>query len=128
MVSEAQKWFLGLVAKRRSVTPEEVPGLTDGRIYSGRRALELKLIDQIGGENEAISWLEEKRQIPANLSIIDWEKRADKGFSLFRILLRTVAAIAGFPASDLDTLFFRTNVLHAVQLDGFVSLWHPSKD
>ena len=34
-----------------------VPGLTDGRIYSGRQAVELKLVDEIGDERAAMTWL-----------------------------------------------------------------------
>ena len=51
MVGEAQKWFVDLVAKRRAIKPDQVPGLTDGRVFSGRQARRLKLIDQIGGED-----------------------------------------------------------------------------
>lgn len=128
MVSEAHKWFLDLVAKRRSITPVDVPGLAEGRIYSGRRALELELIDQIGGENEAVAWLEEKRQIPPDLTIIDWETNEGGGIGLWGAAFRTLAGIAGVPASGLNILFPPTEVLRAVQLDGFVSLWHPSRD
>ncbi len=45
MVQEAKVWFVDLVAKRRQIEPATVPGLTDGRIYSGRQALALKLVD-----------------------------------------------------------------------------------
>ena len=48
MVDDAMAWFLGLVSERRDIEPSSVPGLTDGRIYSGRQAVKLKLVDQIG--------------------------------------------------------------------------------
>ena len=35
-----------------------MPGLTDGRIYSGRQAVALKLVDAIGGEKAAVAWLQ----------------------------------------------------------------------
>ena len=50
MVQEAKVWFVDLVADRRKIEPSAVPGLTDGRIYSGRQAVEFKLVDQIGDE------------------------------------------------------------------------------
>ena len=128
MVSEAHKWFLDLVAKRRSVTPLDIPGLAEGRIYSGRHALKLKLIDQIGGEDEAVAWLEEKREIQPDLTIIDWETNDGSGIGLWSAALRTLAGIAGIPASGLNALFPPAKVLRAVQLDGLVSLWHPSRD
>ena len=36
-------------------TPPASPGLEQGRVFSGREAFALKLIDQIGGEPEAVS-------------------------------------------------------------------------
>ena len=64
MVQEAKVWFVDLVAERRKIDPASVPGLTDGRIYSGRQAVELKLVDQIGDEKAAKSWLQEERNVP----------------------------------------------------------------
>ncbi|MCG8649680.1 MAG: signal peptide peptidase SppA, partial [Pirellulales bacterium] len=38
MVADSERWFRELVASRRNVDPTAIPGLTDGRIYSGRQA------------------------------------------------------------------------------------------
>ena len=51
-MQEAKVWFVDLVAKRRKIEPASVPGLTDGRIYSGRQAVEFKLVDEIGDEKD----------------------------------------------------------------------------
>ena len=64
MVQEAKVWFVDLVSRApqdRAATP--FPGLTDGRIYSGRQAVELKLVDQIGDEKAAMSWLTKERNV-----------------------------------------------------------------
>ena len=45
-----------------------------------------------------------------------------------RAALRALAGIAGVPTSSLNALFPPTEALRAVQLDGLVSLWHPSRD
>ena len=45
MVAESQRWFVGLVSDRRKIDPASVPGLTQGRIFSGRQAVESKLVD-----------------------------------------------------------------------------------
>src|SRR6478735_12135902 len=58
MVQEAKVWFVDLVGKRRNIEPASVPGLTDGRIYSGRQAVAFKLVDEIGDEKEAKRWLQ----------------------------------------------------------------------
>lgn len=124
MVADAKEWFVNLVARSRSLDPNAIPGLTEGRIYSGRQAIELKLIDQIGGEDEAIAWLEEKRQVPKDLKVIDWEADESGGGSWLRGAVKSLLSKAGFSASILDLLLSPGNALERVQLDGLVSVWH----
>ena len=69
MVEDAKVWFVGLVKTRREIEPDSVPGLTDGRIYSGRQAVEYKLVDQIGDERAARAWLAKERGVPKGLRI-----------------------------------------------------------
>ena len=45
--------------------------LADGRILTGRRASQNKLIDAVGGEAEAIAWLETDKAIEADLPVVD---------------------------------------------------------
>ena len=52
------------------------PGLEQGRVFSGREALAHKLIDQIGGEAEAVKYLEEKRNVPKGLKVDRLEAEA----------------------------------------------------
>lgn len=124
MVDEAHEWFVALVAKRRAIDPKAVPGLTEGRIYSGRQALDLKLIDQIGGEEEAIEWLEEKRKVEKNLKVIDWESDEDSNASWLRGMAKTLASWTGIPLSTVESILGPGSVLERVQLDGLVSVWH----
>lgn len=128
MVSESQKWFVDLVAESRSLDPEAVPGLTEGRIYSGRQALELKLIDQIGGEDDAITWLEEKRQVPKDLKVIDWKPEYSDGLGWFGSAVRSLLSWAGLPASTLDAVLGPGNAWERVRLDGLVSVWHVQEN
>ena len=46
--------FLAVVAKGRNMTPEAVDEIAQGRVWTGTKALELGLVDQIGGLDEAI--------------------------------------------------------------------------
>jgi protease-4 len=123
MVLEAKSWFLGMVAKRRSIDPQSIPGLTDGRIYSGRQALKHKLIDQLGGEEDAVKWLEVKRQIPEDLKIIDWEIESSNSSGILSKAARSILSKAGLPATMLDAVLGPGNALERVQLDGLVSVW-----
>jgi len=52
-VEETYQAFLEHVATARKKTREEVHALGEGRVYSGRRALEVGLVDRLGGFEEA---------------------------------------------------------------------------
>jgi protease-4 len=124
MVAEAKDWFMGMVARRRSLDPSTVPGLTEGRIYSGRQALKHKLIDELGGEEEAVAWLEEKRQVQKDLKIIDWDVELSDNLGLFSKTARSILSGGGLPTTMLDAVLGTGNTLERVQLDGMVSVWH----
>ncbi len=57
MLEDEYNYFLSLVAKRRSMSLQEVKEKAEGKVYAGQQALKLSLVDQIGGEVEAINWL-----------------------------------------------------------------------
>lgn len=54
IVDEFYDQFIRDVLKRRSISENELRRLADGRIFSGRKALEHKLIDRIGTREEAV--------------------------------------------------------------------------
>ncbi len=123
MVQESKVWFVDLVGKRRNIEPASVPGLTDGRIYSGRQALALKLVDEIGDEKAAKTWLQEKRDVTPGLSIVDWKPKREDG-GLLSWLFGSVASAIGLPAQSILAVLGETS--SALKLDGLVSLWHPA--
>ena len=56
MISEdVYSQFIRDVAEGRGLKEEEVRKLAEGRIYTGRRAKELKLVDEMGGFHDAIA-------------------------------------------------------------------------
>ena len=123
MVQEAKTWFVNLVADRRKIDPSAVPGLTDGRIYSGRQAVEFKLVDQIGDERAATAWLSKERKVPSGLKIVDW-KPEEESSGLFGWFFRSMAALAGISAEKIVGVFGQ--VTATLKLDGLVSVWHPA--
>ncbi|MEM1022260.1 MAG: signal peptide peptidase SppA [Myxococcota bacterium] len=48
--------FLGVVARGRSMSKADVRKVAEGRVWSGRDALERNLVDELGGLDEAITW------------------------------------------------------------------------
>lgn len=125
MVAESQAWFLGLVRERRKISTAEVPGLEQGRVFSGREALTYKLVDAVGGEAEVVRYLEEVRKTPRNLRIVDWKPRRDSDFSLWRFSLSAIKGLFGWDA-DAAVLNMDGRISPYL-LDGLVSVWHPGE-
>lgn len=124
MVADAFDWFTNLVAERRKLPLAQVRLLADGRVYTGRQALSAKLIDAIGGEDVALTWLAANKSIPADLEIIDWSADDSLGPSDFGL----VTAKALLNALGLDGLAHGLDQAFAAsraRLDGLLSLWHP---
>jgi protease-4 len=124
MVQEAKVWFVDLVAKRRKIEPASVPGLTDGRIYSGRQAFELKLVDEIGDEKDAKRWLQKERAATPGLSVVEWKPKTESGGAL-SWLFGSIGSLLGISAANFASLFGQ--VSEGLRLDGLVSLWHPAE-
>lgn len=123
MVQEAKTWFVDLVEKRRKIQPASVPGLTEGRIYSGRQAVEFKLADQIGDEEAAMSWLRTERDVPAGLKIVEWKPKTESS-GLFGWLIRSMADAFGISTGTIAGLVGQA--VSTLKLDGLVSVWHPN--
>jgi len=123
MIQEGQRWFLGLVKARRKIDPATVPGLLQGRVYSGREALRLKLVDEIGGEDEVRAYLVKKHKLSASLKIVDWEPTKDLDWPFSNASANLlISAVAGWLRAG--TLKMRSTS----GLDGMVSVWHPVKN
>ena len=65
--------FKTMVKERRDLSNEELDVVSDGRIFTGVQAKDLKLIDNLGDEEEALSWLREKKNVPEKLKIKDFK-------------------------------------------------------
>ena len=125
MVAEGQTWFLGLVKARRGVDTAAIPGLEQGRVFSGREALTYKLVDEIGGEAEAVRWLKSQSGIQPNLRVIDWRPQSDNSFSLVRSVVGGLAGLWQGVANDGTILSPFDTIRSRLSLDGLVSVWQP---
>ena len=126
MVAESQRWFLNLVRTRRGIETKSVPGLEQGRVFSGRDALNHKLIDQIGGEPEVVKYLEDQRSVPKGLKIVDWKVSRDTSWSFVRLGTFALARLTGIQALE-DIARMSNDRLAGLQLDGLLSIWHGAE-
>jgi protease-4 len=60
------KGFVGKVAESRKSTPEKIHAVAQGRVWTGRQALEHGLVDALGGLDTAVAMAKEKAKIPAS--------------------------------------------------------------
>jgi protease-4 len=56
MVDEYYEQFIDVVAEGRGISKEEVRNLATGQLYSGTKARELGLVDELGDLDTAINW------------------------------------------------------------------------
>jgi protease-4 len=128
IVKDTYAWFRGLVKDRRQLDDANLERAADGRVFTGRQAVELKLVDQLGGETEAIAWLAKEKGIKADMPVKDWDLKPR--FSDLSILHLAVAAT--LEAVGANALAQRVEAWGSVQaierlnLDGLLALWHPS--
>lgn len=110
VVNDFYGFFTRLVKERRKIGDDVLPTLADGRIFTGTQALERKLIDAIGGEKEALQWLEKNRQIKADMDVRDVRPKRHKE-GLF---------------GDVNQMIRETFLSKSmVGLDGLLLIWQP---
>jgi protease IV len=118
LVADGFTWFKGLVKERREMTDAEVIAVSNGRVFTGRMALKEKLIDEIGGEDEALAWLAKEKNISADLKVLDWQppkpwaEQFFSGATVNAVLNRFSIGAFG-------------NIAERTTLDGLLVLWHP---
>jgi protease-4 len=119
LVASSYDWFLGLVAERRKLDPATVRKLGDGRVYTGFQAVRNGLVDEIGGESQAVAWLAEAHRLDPRLPVETWEpKRPEDGIGLFGAKALGEAFASGVVALAGKTLQTKT-----LTLDGLTSVW-----
>lgn len=125
MIKDSFKWFLELVNERRGIDTASVEGLEKGRIFTGRQALENKLVDAIGGEDEVRAWLKEKHSISKDLKVVDKKPEKDTKFSIFGSTGASVREITAEIVTGASDALSGGRASHALRLDGLLSVWHP---
>jgi protease IV len=128
LVKDSYAWFKGLVKERRGMDDAQLEKVADGRVFTGRQAVELKLIDELGDEKAAVAWLVEQKNVKKDLPVRDFKLGPRFGDLTF---LRTATSVV------LDALGLSAIARHVEQigvaqavdrlgLDGMLALWHPA--
>jgi protease IV len=112
VIDGAYRDFTTLVAKGRKSTPEKIDAVAQGRVWSGKHALEKGLVDRLGGFSDAVAsaaklakmsgeprlaWIEEK---PGRLSqLLDGLGLGDTSLEFGPALQRQLMGRLGMPSA-----------------------------
>lgn len=99
LIDETYASFVQIVVDGRGLSEEEVRALADGRVYTGRKALELGLVDDLGYEQDAINKA-------ATLGLISGEPRVIR-YSTQGGLLSVLGGLATPPDTSAFALLER---------------------
>ena len=69
--------FVHFVSKNRNKTAEEVDAVGSGRVWSGKRAKEIGLVDEIGSLNDAVKYAANKANI-TEYEAVSYPEKVDK--------------------------------------------------
>ena len=128
LVKDSYAWFRGLVKVRRGMDDALLEKVADGRVFTGRQAVELKLIDQLGDEKTAVAWLVAEKKVKSDLPVRDFKLSPRFGDMTF---LRAAASIT-FDALGLSAMARQieqagvTGAVDQLALDGMLALWRPA--
>jgi protease-4 len=127
LVMDSYAWFRNMVKDRRKLDGTALEKVTDGRVFTGRQGLELKLIDALGNEKTAIEWLAKEKGIDADTPVRDFRMTPRFGdLPFLHVLMVETLEAVGLNAlarrlQDWGTI----QAIERLNLDGLLALWHP---
>jgi len=75
VIDDVHSQFIEAVAKGRNLPEADVKAIADGRVFTGRQALQLKLVDQLGDLEDSILVAAEMAGIKGKPKIVKKEKK-----------------------------------------------------
>ena len=127
LVKDSYDWFRDMVRDRRKMDDATLQRVTDGRVFTGRQGLELKLIDEIGTEQTAVDWLAKEKGLKPDTPVRDWQLKSRFG-DLSMLHLATAVVLEAVGLRSLAQRLEESGSIRAVEqlnLDGLLALWHP---
>jgi protease-4 len=127
IVMDSYAWFRGLVKDRRQLDDAALDRVADGRVFTGRQGVQLKLVDELGDEKTAVAWLAKEKNIDPKTPVRDFRLR-DRLSDLPFLHTAAVVALDALGLSALARRIETSGAMQAIErlnLDGLLALWHP---
>jgi protease IV len=128
LVKDSYAWFRSLVKERRGMDDAQIEKVADGRVFTGRQAVELKLIDALGDEKAAVAWLEANKNVKKGLPVRDYKLTPRFGDLTF-LRAATSITLDAIGLSGIARRIEQAGVAQAVDrlsMDGMLALWQPA--
>jgi protease-4 len=127
LVRDSYDWFRELVKGRRQLDDAGLDKVADGRVFTGRQSLPLKLVDELGDEQTGIAWLAKEKNVDPKTRVRDYslhDRLSDLPF--LHTAVRALLGAAGFGtlSQHLDE-WGAVQTVDRLNLDGLLALWHP---
>lgn len=126
IVLDSYSWFKGLVKDRRKMDDSLLTQVADGRVFTGRQAINLKLVDDLGNEKAALAWLEKEKKVPANTPVRDYSLQPRfSELSFLHLAAWTFEAMGLSASAHRIEEWGGVQAIERLNLDGLLALWHP---
>ncbi len=122
LVVDSYGWFKGLVKTRRNMNDDQLAAVDDGRVFTGGQGVGLHLVDALGEERDAITYLEKARGVSKSLPVLDWKK--ESGFGGLGLFGATAAIARALGLAAVAGAIEQTaRLAEAQSLDGLLAIW-----
>jgi protease IV len=128
LVKDSYAWFRDLVKNRRQLDDAGLDQVADGRVFTGRQGVPLRLVDELGDEQTAIAWLAKESNVDPKTPVRDYplhDRLSDLSFLHTAVGAVLGAAGYGALAQRFDE-WGGARAIDQLNLDGLLALWHPS--
>jgi protease-4 len=126
VVLDSYAWFKNLVKTRRNMDDAQLAVVSDGRVFTGRQGLGLKLVDELGNERTALAWLEKEKHVPAATPVRNYSLQPRFGeLSFLHVAAWTFQAIGLSDFARRIEDWGAVRAMERLNLDGLLALWHP---
>ena len=126
IVLDSYAWFKNLVQTRRHMDGSQLAAVDDGRVFTGRQGLPLKLVDALGNEQSARAWLAMVKHVPVTTPVRDYSLRPRfSELSFLHVAAWTFQAVGLSAFAQRIEDWGGVQAMERLNLDGLLALWHP---
>ena len=83
MVNRGYELFTSRCAQGRNVTQDSIKAIAEGRVWDGKTALKIGLVDQMGGIDAAVKWVADKAKLKKDKYKVVYTPTADDSMMAF---------------------------------------------